>query len=121
MAWEPDALRREIDKAIDDYADAVAAGRVTVVTGMVTTVMRLDGVLGDIQIDPRAMRKLSPDCLCELLTEAIRAAEAEAACRCGELAGKVTFLGYPVDEMIDDMINRPEDAVRRMAAGPGWW
>lgn len=121
MAWDPGALRREIDKAIDAYAGAIATERVTVETGMVTAVMRSDGVLRDIRIDPRAARRLGADGLGEQLTEAIRAAERAAAeCR-RELAGTMTFLGFPVNEMIDEMINNPEDAVRRMVTGPGVW
>jgi DNA-binding protein YbaB len=121
MAWDTGALRREIDNAVGEYAAVVAAECITVEIGMVTAVMSADGILREILLDPRAARRLGADGLGELLTEAVRAAEREAAGRRHELAGEVTVLGHPVFELIDEMINNPEAAVRRMAAGSGLW
>jgi hypothetical protein len=84
-------------------------------------VTRLDGVLVDVVIDPRALRKLGADGLGERLTEALRQAEHAAAQRRGELAGGVTFHGLPVFELVEEMINEPEAALRRMTGpGLGW-
>lgn len=121
MSWDTGALRREIDTAVGEYAAVVAAECITVEIGMVTVVMSVDGILREILLDPRAARRLGADGLGELLTEAIRAAEREAAGRRQELAGEVTVLGHPVFEMVDEMVNNPEAAVRRMAAGSGLW
>jgi DNA-binding protein YbaB len=116
MAWNPDVLRAEIDRAVDQYAAMVVEERVTVEAGYVTAVLRLDGVLDELVVDPRALRRHGPDGLAELMTEAIRAAEREAAGRRDVLADKVTFLGHPVLEVVREMISDPEAAVRRLAA-----
>jgi DNA-binding protein YbaB len=118
MHWDAGALRREIDRAVDGYADRLATERVTAETEMVTAVLRLDGVLCDIRIDQRAIRRLGADRLGVELTEAIRAAERAVDQRRRELAGGVTFLGHPVFELIEEMINAPEAAVARL--GNGW-
>lgn len=121
MDWDAGALRREIDTAVERYAAVIATERVTVETEWVTAVMRLDGALRDIQLDPRAVRRLGADGLGAELTEAIRAAEQEVERRCRELAGQVTFLGHPVFDLIDEMINDPAGAVRRLTGpGHGW-
>lgn len=121
MRWDAGALRREIDASVDGYTAGVAAERVTVETGMVTAVTCLDGVLMDVEIDPRAVRKLGAAGLGEQLTEALQAAERAAAARRSELAGQVTFRGLPVFELVEQMINEPDVAIRRMTGpGLGW-
>ena len=121
MDWDAGALRREIDNAVEGYAGVIATGDVTVETDMVTAVAGLDGVLLDVRIDPRAVRRLGAEGLGAELTEAIRAAERAIARRCQELAGDVTFLGHPVFELVEEMLNEPEAAIRRMSGpGSGW-
>jgi DNA-binding protein YbaB len=113
MTWDYHALRAEIDQAVGEYADAVARERVTVEVGPVTVVLRLDGALTDVVLDPRVPP--DPDTLARLLTEAIRAAEHEAAGRRAVLADKVTFLGHPVLEVVREMTSDPHAAARRLA------
>jgi DNA-binding protein YbaB len=113
MTWDYRALRDEIDRAVRDHADLVARERVTVEAGPVTAVLTLDGVLADVVIDPRALRR--QDELGELVTTAIRAAEHEAAARRAVLAEKVTYLGQPVLEVVREMSSDPRAAVRRLA------
>jgi DNA-binding protein YbaB len=121
MRWDADAMRREIDAAVDGYAAALATERVTVETDLVTAVARLDGVLVDVVIDPRALRKLGVDGLGEQLTDTLQQAERAAAQRRGELAGQVSFHGLPVFELVDEMINDPDAALRRLTGpGLGW-
>lgn len=117
MAWDYHALRTELDRSVDEYATAVARERVTVEIGPVTTVLRLDGALCDLVVDPRALRRHGPDGLAELITDAIRAAEHAAAGRRDVLAEKVTFLGHPVLEVVREMMRDPHAAARRLAAG----
>jgi len=114
MAWDYHALRMEIDTAVEKYAAALARERVTVKAGPVTVVLRLDGVLADLVVDPRALHRL--DTLAELITDALRAAEREAAVRRDALAGRVTFLGQPVLALVQEMTNDPRAVARRLAA-----
>jgi DNA-binding protein YbaB len=113
MTWDYQALRAEIDRAVRDHADAVARERVTVEAGPVTAVLTLDGVLADVVIDPRALRR--PDTLAASIVDAVRAAEHEAAARRRVVAEKVTFLGQPVLEVVREMGSDPHAAVRRLA------
>lgn len=117
MAWDYHAVQAEIDQAVDKHAELIAAERVTVQVDLVTAVMRVDGVLEELVVDPRAMRKHEPERLAELITEAIRAAEHEADGRREVLAEKVTFRGRPVLALVREMISDPEAAARRLAAG----
>jgi DNA-binding protein YbaB len=117
MAWDYHALRAEMDRSVDEYATAVARDRVTVEVGPVTVVLRLDGALDDLVVDPRALRRHGPDVLGELITDAIRAAEHEAAGQRDVLAEKVTYLGHPVLEVVREMMSDPHAAARRLAAG----
>lgn len=114
MHWDQAGMRRDIDNAVSGYTRALATEEVTAEVGMVTAVLRLDGVLRDIRIQARAIRTLGAEGLGAALTEAIRAAELAAGQRRRELAGAVTFGGHPVFELIDEMINAPESAVRRL-------
>jgi DNA-binding protein YbaB len=116
MTWDYQALQAEIDGAVEEYAATVARERVTVEVGSVTAVLRLDGVLDDLVVDPRALRRHGPDGLAELITDTIRAAEHEAAGRRDVLAEKVTFLGHPVLEVVREMTSDPRAAARRLAA-----
>lgn len=113
MAWDYHALRTEIDTAVEKYAAALARERVTVKVGPVTAVLRLDGVLDDLVVDPRAWHQL--DALEEQVTEALRAAEHEAAARRDALASRVTFLGHPVLAMVQEMTSDPQAVARRLA------
>jgi len=115
MAWDDHALRKEIDGAVDGYADQLARERVTVKVGLVTAVLRLDGVLDDLVVDPRALRRHSAEELAELITETIRAAEHEAAGLREVVADTVTYLGYPVHALVQQMIDDPHAVVRRLA------
>ena len=117
MAWDTGALQAEIDRAVDEFTALVAGKSVTVDGELVTAVMRLDGALRRLVVDPRAMRRHGAGGLAELITETIRLAEHEAA-RCRDvLAAKVTFLGHPVLELVQEMIDNPEGVGRRLAAG----
>jgi putative ubiquitin-RnfH superfamily antitoxin RatB of RatAB toxin-antitoxin module len=116
MALDTAALRGELDRAVGEYAATVAGERVTVEAGMVTAVLGLDGVLHELVVDPRALRRHGLDGIGERIAEVIRAAEREAASRRDVLAGKVTFLGHPVLEVVREMISDPEAAARRLAA-----
>jgi DNA-binding protein YbaB len=115
MTWDAAALQTEITKAVEEYHALLATERVTAETAMVTAVMRLDGALLDVLVDPRAMRD---EHLGRLLTDAIRAAEREVAGRRAALAATVTFLGHPVLDVVEEMINDPAAAVRRFAGEP---
>lgn len=117
VAWDYHALQAEIDRSADEYVTAVARERVTVEVGPVTAVLRLDGVLDDLVVDPRALRRHDPEVLAELITDAVRAAEHEADGRRAVLAEKVTVLGHPVLEVVREMSTDPHAAVRRLAAG----
>jgi DNA-binding protein YbaB len=116
MTWDYTALQAEIDQAVNEYTAVLARERVTVEVDLVTAVLRLDGVLDEVVVDPRALRRHGPDRLAELITEAIRAAEHEAATRRDVLADKVTFLGHPVLATVREMIGDPQAAARRLAA-----
>jgi hypothetical protein len=116
MSWDYHALAAEIDRAVGGHAAEVANERVTVDVGPTTAVLRLDGVLEELAIDPRAMRRHTSEELAGLITRTIRAAEHEAAARRGVLAEKVTVLGHPVLEMVRQMIDDPEAVARRLAA-----
>lgn len=116
MAWDHRALQAEIDRAVAGHADLVARERATARVGFVTAVLRLDGVLEDVVVDPRALRRHDPDELGDLVTEAIRAAEHEAATRRDVLAEKVTVLGHPVLGLVREMIDNPQAVARRLAA-----
>jgi hypothetical protein len=116
MSWDYHALQAEIDRAVDGHATEVATERVSVDVGPASAVLRLDGVLEELSIDPRAMRRHSPEELAGLILETIRAAEHEAAARRGVLAEKVTVLGHPVLETVRQMIEDPEAVARRLAA-----
>jgi DNA-binding protein YbaB len=120
MALDSGAVGREIDKAVEDYAATLGTEQVTGEAELVTAVLRLDGTLDDIRIDQRAIRALGADGLGAALTEAIRAAERAADGRSRDLADQVTVLGHPVFELIEEMVNEPAAAVRRLA-GYGWW
>lgn len=115
MVWDVDALEAEITAAVDGYAAVVAAEHVAVETEFVAVVLRLDGVLREVVVDPRAPARRGLDGLAELVTEAIRTAEREADRRRAELAEKVTFLGHPVLEVVREMISDPQAAARRLA------
>jgi len=115
MTWDYRALQGEIDRAVEEYADVLARERVTAEVDHVTAVMRLDGVLLDVALDPRALRRHEPDVLGKVITEAIRAAEREVDARRDVLADKVTFLGHPVLEVVREMISDPQAAARRLA------
>jgi DNA-binding protein YbaB len=112
MAWDYHALQAEIDTAVEKYAAALARERATARVGPVTAVLRLDGVLADLVIDPRATH----DALAEVITEALRAAEREVAGRREALASRVTFLGHPVLAMVQEMTSDPRAVARRLAA-----
>ena len=112
MAWDHRALRAELDRAVDEYATTVARERVTAEVGPVTAVLRLDGVLADLVIDPRATH----DALAEVITETLRAAEREVDGRREALASQVTFLGHPVLAMVQEMTSDPRAVARRLAA-----
>lgn len=118
MSWDLHALQAEIGKSVGEYAALVAEERITVEAGLVTVVMRLDGALREVVVDPRALRRHGADGLADVLTGAIKTAEHRAAGRRDELAGEVTFLGHPVLEVVREMVSDPESAVRRLAADP---
>jgi DNA-binding protein YbaB len=113
--WDYRALQTEIDRAVEDYADVLARERVTAEVDHVTVVLRLDGVLLDVVLDPRVLRRHEPAALGDVITEAIRAGEREVAARRDVLAEKVTFLGHPVLEVVREMISDPQAAARRLA------
>jgi hypothetical protein len=113
MAWDYHALRLEIDTAVEKYAAALARERVTVKVGPVTAVLRLDGVLDGLVVDPRAWQRL--DTLGEGARGGRRAAARAAAGRRDALAGRVTFLGHPVLAMVQEMTSDPRAVARRLA------
>lgn len=114
MTWDPGALQAEITKAVGDYRALLATERVTVDADLITAVMRLDGVLLEVVVDPRALRE-EAEVVADLLTDAIRAAEGEAARRRAEVGHTVTFLGHPVLEVVEQMIKDPAGAARGLA------
>lgn len=116
MAWDYHALQGEIDRAVDGYATTIERERVTARVGFVTAVLRLDGALVDLVVDPRALRQQGPDELAEMITEAIRAAEHEASAMRDAHGEGVTFLGRPVLELVREMIADPQAVARRLAA-----
>lgn len=116
MTWDHHALQGEIDRAVDGYATTIVREHVTARAGFVTAVLRLDGVLLDLVVDPRALRQLDPEELAEMITEAIRAAEHEASARRDVLGDEVTFLGRPVLGLVREMIADPQATARRLAA-----
>jgi DNA-binding protein YbaB len=117
MTWDATALRREITKAVEDYHAVLATERVTVEAGLITAVMRLDGVLVEVVVDPRALRE-EADEVADLLTDAIAAAEDAVARRRDEVGHTVTFLGHPVLEMVELMTKDPAAAASRLAGPP---
>jgi DNA-binding protein YbaB len=116
MTWDYHALRGEIDRAVDGYATRIARETATVRVGLVTAVLRLDGVLVDLVVDPRALRRHDPDELAVLITEAIRAAEHEASALRDVLGEEVTVNGRPVLALVREMVADPQGTVRRLAA-----
>lgn len=114
MNWDPAALQNEITKAVEEYHALLATERITVEVDLITAVMRLDGVLTEVLIDPRAQRE-EPEELEAALLDAIRATEDAVDRRRAEVGGKVTFLGHPVLELVDQMIKDPAGAARRLA------
>ena len=117
MSWDTAALQTEIAKAVEDYRALLATERVTVEVGLITAVMRVDGVLLEVVVDPRALRE-EADEVADMLTDAIAAAEDAVARRRDEVGRTVTFLGHPVLEMVELMTKDPVAASSRLAAGP---
>ena len=111
------SLAGEIQRTVAGFAAKMASGRVTAETGdgCVRAVMGLDGFLERVDIGPRALRDHGADGLSRLVLSAIRDGEARARERRDELAGEVQFLGYPVLELVEQMANDPEGAVRRLS------
>lgn len=116
MVWDYGAVQTEIDGAVGEYADQVAREHATARVGFVTVVLRLDGALADLVVDPRAPRRHDAEELAALIADAIRAAEHEAAGRRAVLAEKVTVLGHPVLGLVREMISDPQAVARRLAA-----
>ena len=114
MSWDYQALRARIDEAVEEYTRGLARERVTVSVGPVSVVLRLDGSLADVVLDPRAPHRYDSDALAALVVEAIRAAEHEVTGRRDVLAGTVTFLGHPVLEVVQEMMTDPHAAARRL-------
>jgi DNA-binding protein YbaB len=117
MSWDTAALQTEITKAVEEYRALLATERVTVEVDLITAVMRLDGVLIEVVVDPRAMRE-EPDELADMLTDAIASAEDAVARRRDAVGRTVTFLGHPVLEMVELMMKDPVAASSRLAGDP---
>jgi DNA-binding protein YbaB len=115
--WDAAALQTEITKAVEQYRALLATERVTVEVDLITAVMRLDGVLLEVVVDPRALRE-EADELGAMLTDAIKAAEDDAARRRDQVGATVTFLGHPVLEMVELMMKDPVAAASRLAGDP---
>ncbi len=116
MPWDTDAMNADIGRAVDDYAKRITQHSVTVDVDLVTVVMRLDGWLSDVVIDQRALKRHGAEGLGELVTEAIREAERQAAAGRDELVGTVTYRGHSLVEVMAEMANDPAAAMRRLSA-----
>jgi DNA-binding protein YbaB len=117
MTWDANALQAEITKATADYHALLATERVTVEVDLITAVMRLDGVLLEVVVDPRAQRE-EVDEVEAMLTDAIKAAEDAVDQRRDAVGRTVTFLGHPVLEMVELMMKDPVAAAARLAGNP---
>jgi len=108
-------MNADIGRAVDDYTKVVAQHSVTVEMELVTVVMRLDGALSEVDIDQRALRRHGAARLGELVTDAIREAEREAAAGRDELVGTVTYRGHSLVEVMAEMASDPAAAIRRLS------
>lgn len=115
MPWDTDAMNADIGRAVNDYRTRITQHSVTVEVDLVTVVMRLDGSLSEVDIDPRALRRHGAHRLGELVTEAIREAEREAAAGRDEMVGTVTYRGHSLVEVMAEMANDPAAAIRRLS------
>jgi DNA-binding protein YbaB len=111
------SLAGEIQRTVDGFTTKLATERVTAEAGegTVRAVMGLDGFLERVDIGPRGLRDHGLAGLSQLVRAAVRDAEDRAQVRRDELAGQVQFLGYPVLELVEEMANDPEAAIRRLS------
>lgn len=115
MPWDTDAMNADIGRAVADYTKIIAQHSVTVEVDMVTVVMGLDGRLSEVDIDQRALRRHGAHRLGELVTEAIREAEREAAAGRDELVDTVTYRGHSLVEVMAEMARDPAAAIQLLS------
>lgn len=115
MPWDTDAMNADITRSVNDYTKLIAQHSVTVEVDLVTVVMGLDGSLSEVDIDQRALRRHGAQRLGELVTEAIREAEQEAAAGRHELVDRVTYRGHSLVEVMAEMASDPAAAMRRLS------
>jgi DNA-binding protein YbaB len=115
VAWDVDAMNADIARAVADYTSRIAQRSVVIERDLVTVVMRLDGVLSEVDIDARALRRHGAARLGELVTEAIRAAEDATEAGRDEVAATVTYRGHNVVEVMAEMATDPAAAARRLS------